>query len=391
MTSMIDLSDLADRTRDRVTLLRGELARIGASAAFVVAPANQTYLSGFRALLYSRPILLVVTPDATAFVVPGLEEVHARRSGAADEILAYVEHPSDGRAASYQECVDGLLRTLPAGGPVAIEYGSCSTGFAEHLSGAGHRLVDLDAHLIGMRAQKDAAEIAVIRDAAQVARSGVAASLAFCTPGTTEIEVDAAGTAAVMADVARFGESVTVEQLIMTPSGAERTTLPHVLSTTRPLVAGDGLIHTRQVGLHGYRAELERTAFVGPPSAEQRRVFAVVRDAQRRAIDAVRAGARCRDVDAAARQTIAAAGLDAYAIHRTGHGIGLSPHEWPYLTYDSDVVLDERMVITVEPGVYVPELGGFRHSDTLVVTGDGAEVITDHPSDIDHLTLSPSR
>jgi Xaa-Pro dipeptidase len=230
----------------------------------------------------------------------------------------------------------------------------------------------------------------MIRETARVTRNGVAASLAACRVGRSEIEVDGAGTAAVMAEVARLGDAVTVEQLIMTPSGPERSTLPHALSTTRRLAPGDGLIHTRQVGLNGYRAELERTAFVGRAEGDRRRVFEVVREAQQRAIDTVRAGVRCRDVDHAARRVITEAGLGAYAIHRTGHGIGLAPHEAPYLRYDNDGTLEEHMVITIEPGVYVPGLGGFRHSDTLVVTADGAESITEHPSDLDSLTLDAS-
>jgi Xaa-Pro dipeptidase len=376
---------LHHRAAERTAVLAHDLERLRAAAALIVDPANQTYLTGFRALMYTRPILVLVTADGTAIVVPGLEEAHARADAAADEILVYHEHPRS--SATWTDCLDELLRRLPAGATIGVEFGVCTTGLTQHLGDRGHRVVDLDPVLARMRAYKDEVEIAVIREAACIAAAGVAASLHACRVGTTEIEVDAAGSAAVMAAVARFDSPMTVEQLIMTPSGPERSTLPHVLSSTRRLAAGDGLIHTRQVGLDGYRAELERSAFVSRLNGDQRRVFDVMRLAQERAVDALRAGVRCCDVDRAARDVIDDAGLGAFAIHRTGHGIGLSPHEPPYVRHDADAVLDEGMVVTIEPGIYVPGLGGFRHSDTLLVRHDDAELLTHHPANVDELTF----
>lgn len=194
----------------------------------------------------------------------------------------------------------------------------------------------------------------------------------------------------MLAEVAHLGGATTVEQLIMTPSGTERSILPHALSTTRQLRPDDVLIHTRQVGLSGYRAELERTAFVGRPDDRQVYAFKVIRAAQQAAMAAVRAGVPCRLVDAAARAVIDGAGLGSFAIHRTGHGIGLTAHEPPYLRYDNDAPLEEGMIITIEPGVYIPGTGGFRHSDTLIVRSLGHDRLTEHPSDLDSLTFDAS-
>jgi len=362
--------------------------RIG--AAVVISPANQTYLIGFRALLYSRPIVLVVTPDSTTLVVPGLEEAHAREAATVDELLVYYEHPGGGPRHDARECLDDALARMSGSKRIGIELAACPAGLAAHLTDAGRALADLDPALTRMRGIKDETEIAVIREAGRVAGIGVAASLGACRVGASEVEVDGAGTSAVMAEVARRGSTTTVEQLIMTPSGRERASLPHALSTTRRLEPADVLIHTRQVGLGGYRAELERTAFVGRPDADQARAFEAIRAAQQAALEAVRAGVRCREVDGAARAVIDGAGLGAFAIHRTGHGIGLAPHEPPYLRHDNDDPLDEGMVITIEPGVYVPGVGGFRHSDTVIVRTDGHEALTEHPSGLDQLTLDDS-
>jgi Xaa-Pro dipeptidase len=224
-----------------------------------------------------------------------------------------------------------------------------------------------------------------------VAEVGVAAALAACQTGVPEIEVDGAGTSAVLARVAEFPEPVAVEQLMMTPTGPGRTVLPHVLSSTRRLIQSDGLIHTRQVGLNGYRAELERTAFVGRVDGERARLFETVAAAQRAALDSIAAGVPCRDVDAAARRVLTAAGLERFAIHRTGHGIGLSPHEPPYLRFDEEAPLEENMVITIEPGAYIPGVGGFRHSDTVIVSADGCETVTSFPTALQDLTLGADR
>jgi Xaa-Pro dipeptidase len=115
-------------------------------------------------------------------------------------------------------------------------------------------------------------------------------------------------------------------------------------------------------------------------------VFDAVRTAQQTAIEAVRPGAKCSDVDLAARAVLATAGLEAFALHRTGHGLGLAT-ELPYLRFDNPAPLEEGMIVTVEPGVYLPGLGGFRHSDTLAVTADGAEFLTSFPTDLTSLTI----
>jgi Xaa-Pro dipeptidase len=363
------------------------MGRAAVAALLSVSPANQTYLAGFRALLYTRPILLVLRPDAAELVVPGLEEAHAMDEAAVDRIHVYYEHPEAGDAATPLECLDRALGSLPRGAAIGLEASSCPVGVARHLTDAGYALTDLDPALTRMRAVKDEAEVAMIAEAARIAAAGVEASLARCGPDATELDVDSAGTAAVMRSVSRFGVDVTVDLLTMTPSGSVRSALPHALSTSRRLRDGDVLIHTRQVGLSGYRAELERTAFIGTPGEEMMRVFEAVRAAQRAAIATVGPGIRCSDVDRAARRILGDAGLASYAIHRTGHGIGLSAHEPPYLRYDNDAPLESGMVITVEPGVYIRGIGGFRHSDTVLVGPDGPRVITSYPTDAESLTL----
>jgi Xaa-Pro aminopeptidase len=128
---------------------------------------------------------------------------------------------------------------------------------------------------------------------------------------------------------------------------------------------------------------MTRTFAVGRPDGEIRRAYAVVRDAQRAAIEAVRPGATCASVDQAARAVIQKAGLGDYFIHRTGHGIGLDVHEPPYLVRGNQQRLEPRMCVTVEPGVYVPGRFGIRIEDVVAVTKDGCQRLTNSvPTDV---------
>ncbi|WP_429845122.1 M24 family metallopeptidase [Brevibacillus sp. FIR094] len=163
--------------------------------------------------------------------------------------------------------------------------------------------------------------------------------------------------------------------------------MPHVFSGMRKLEKGDILIHTHHVLFQGYIAECERTCFVQEASERQRAAFGVMQRAQQAALDVIKAGVPMCEVDRAARSIIQEAGFGDFAIHRSGHSIGLDIHEPPFFRFDEEALLEEGMVFTVEPGFYVPGLGGFRHSDTVIVTRDGYELITDVPRDLDSMIL----
>jgi Xaa-Pro aminopeptidase len=147
------------------------------------------------------------------------------------------------------------------------------------------------------------------------------------------------------------------------------------------------LVSETSAPVWGYNAELERAMVVGPPTDEMRRHFEHMRAAQQVAFAALRPGVTCAAVDRAVLSYFSEQGiLDTWGQH-TGHAIGLRNHEAPFLDVGDETVIEPGMVFTIEPGVYVAGLGGFRHSDTVAVTSDGIEVLTDYPSDIESLTL----
>jgi len=163
--------------------------------------------------------------------------------------------------------------------------------------------------------------------------------------------------------------------------------MPHVFSNTRPIQTGDVIIHSRQVALNGYRGESERTCFLGSPSQQQVEMFHIMLEAQLAGLEALRPGVPMKEVDKASRTVFQRAGLGKYFIHRTGHGLGISVHEPPFLRFDEDMLVKEGMVFTVEPAIFIPGLGGFRHSDTAIVTAHGNRITTEHPNDLASMTF----
>lgn len=367
--------------------LRAALRQRGAVAFLTLDPDQQTWLTGFRALVYSRPIALVVGLERTMLIVPELEERHARAQAQVDCVKAYNERPGAQTAGSHAQLLDALLGVLPTGAPVAIDEQRLPLAVAEQVRAREREPLPFAAVLRELIAIKRPHEIEAMRRAGELVAIGVRASLDACRPGVSELEVDNAGATAIFAAASELGPDATVELLTMTPSGPFRSTLPHVFSSTRRLQRGDVLIHTRQLAIGGYRAELERTAIVGEPTDEQAGAFQTMLDAQQAAIDALAPGVAACEVDRAARSAIERAGYGEHAIHRTGHGIGVSVHEHPYLRHDNPEPLRPGTLVTIEPGFYVPGLGGFRHSDTLLVTDGGAEPLTRFPRSLEELTL----
>ena len=143
--------------------------------------------------------------------------------------------------------------------------------------------------------------------------------------------------------------------------------------------------------VNGYAAENERTVFLGEPSQRDVELFEAMLEARRIAYSMVRPGTRCADIDLATQDFFRSLGYGDAIRHRTGHGIGLGNHGAPFLSAGGDHVLEENMVISIEPAIYFDEIGGFRHSDTVLVTRGGYEDLTHYPTDLEHLVVTDRR
>jgi Xaa-Pro aminopeptidase len=216
---------------------------------------------------------------------------------------------------------------------------------------------------------KDAEELALIREAVGLGASLFDQALGVIRPGAKEVEV-----AAEMEYAARKAGADAMSFETIVAAGA-RSALPHGRASSAPIASGGFVVCDFGVILHGYCSDRTRTVYVGAVTAEARRVYDAVLAAQQAAIDVVRPGIEVGTVDGAARKLLQKNGLARYFTHSTGHGVGLEIHEAPRLAQGQQEILRPGMVITIEPGVYLPGKWGVRIEDMVVVTEQDCEVL----------------
>jgi Xaa-Pro aminopeptidase len=235
---------------------------------------------------------------------------------------------------------------------------------------SGMRLREAPPLVERARMVKDTDEIGRLRAAVLLGSGLFDVALRAIRPGVPETEV-----AAEMEYAARRSgaEGMSFETIV---ASGTRSALPHGRASESTIPAAGFVVCDFGVILAGYCSDMTRTVHVGQPSAEARHMYDAVREAQQRAIDAVRPGAAVGEVDAAARKLLRNKGLAEYFTHSTGHGVGLEIHEGPRIAARQDELLRPGMVITIEPGVYMPGFGGVRIEDMVVVTERGCEVLT---------------
>lgn len=370
-------------TSKRIIELKSFMEKNNVKASIIINFENQYYMSGFKAITYSRPVVLVVEMEQTSLIVPALEENHAFSEAQADRLYVYYEHPEKSdKGTSYLDHVKTLLSKYPAGTKIGVEFHSLSIKVAHLLEDLRLELFDIGEKMAIMRYIKDSQEIELIKESGRLVSLALSESLKHTKPGIAEMELDQYGNQTLFEETSSKHPDATLEFFAMSPSGIERSVMPHVFSNTRKLESHDIIIHSRQVGLNGYRAECERTFFVGQPTEQQKTAFQAALEAQLTALEVIKAGISAKEVDNAARKVFQEAGLEEYSIHRTGHGIGIGLHEEPSLRFDNDLILQEGMVFTIEPGIYIPGVGGFRHSDTVILTDKGTELITEYPREM---------
>ncbi|MFC7840737.1 aminopeptidase P family protein [Streptomyces sp. NPDC057382] len=360
MTGTTAASFTADDYRARMDRAARSAAEAGLAGLLVAPGPDLVWLTGYAPpAVTERLTLLVLTADRDpVLVVPALEAPDARKaSGASALDLRDWTDGKDPYAATA-----ALL--APAG-----RFGISDNAWALHLLALqqavpGSAYVSLTEALPMLRAVKDAAELELM------AAAGAAADATF-----EEIrEVPFAGRreAEVAADLDRLLRRHGHEQVDFTivasgPNGAN----PHHEAGARTIERGDMVVLDFGGLRDGYGSDTSRTVHVGEPTDEERRVHDVVRAAQEAGFRAVRPGAACQDVDRAARAVIADAGYGEYFIHRTGHGIGVTTHEPPYMIEGEEQPLVPGMCFSVEPGIYLPGRFGVRIEDIVTVTEDG--------------------
>ena len=394
MTS-IAISPEEHRARCDALLERAQAE--GLAGVVLFDPSYVLYYSGFAFVPTERPIALVLSGEGErALVVPRLELEHAQSRSALDRVAHYDEHPGDPRA---EEVLAKTLSDLGLTG----KLGADQDGYPWILGYrgptlselAGGEVVRVAAAIEEQMAVKSDAEVALIRESVRWANLAHRLLQRYTRPGATETEVSQrASDEATFAMLDAIGEVYRAQNAFASGAHAgyrgqigRNSAIPHALAGNIAFRPGDVLVTGASAPVWGYLSELERTMIVGEPTPDQERMFGHMKALQDVAFEAIRPGALCSDVDKVVRGYFAQQDLFAHWRHHTGHAIGLRYHEGPFLDTGDHTEIRPGMVFTVEPGLYAPELGGFRHSDTVLVTGDGIEILTYYPRDLASLVI----
>ncbi len=359
----------------RLESTRQRLAAEGIDCLALVPGFNLRYLTGMDFVLLERPFMAFIPADeavAPLLVIPELEAPtwkRCKRSGAHFEARLFAWDDESGPEGAMRQAADALpgVRTL------AVEY--LRMRVLEHdlirRFWPEARVMKAESVLDPLRMCKDASEVASLRRAIEVAEAALEEVVSGLSPGSTERQIASQLTSAVLLG---GGESVPIQPIVLS---GPRSALPHGRPSDRVVWAGDILLIDFVITVDGYHSDITRTFVVGQaPDGRLRQVYAAVRAANEAGRAVVRPGATCQHVDRAARQVLVDAGLGEHFIHRTGHGLGLDVHEEPGIVEGNDTPLEEGMVFTVEPGVYLEGWGGVRIEDDVLVTEDGCETLT---------------
>ena len=351
-------------TAPRISRLRALLRRSNVEAFLILDLKNIRYFTGFTgsdgALVMGvgKPVLLVDGRYVTqaAKQAPGARVVlyHDKASGIADALsTGGFERVGFEPAVTTVELLSALRRKSKK-----VRWNPCQS------------------ELGAIRAVKDAGEIKLICRAIRVAAGALRSTLERVRPGVCERDI------AIELEYAMRSMGAEAPSFDTIIASGPNSALPHARPGSRKIRPGDFVVIDYGAVWRGYHSDETCTFAVGGAGKRHEKIYDVVKEAHDRALEAVRPGAACRDVDRAARGVIEKAGYGPLFSHGTGHGVGLDVHEAPRLSTLSDTVLEQGMVITIEPGIYRPGFGGVRIEDTVLVEKEGGRVLTEFSKEL---------
>jgi Xaa-Pro aminopeptidase len=348
---------------NRIGGLQNLMLEKGMDAAVIGPTTAMVYLLGDRPHPDERLCLLLVSPDQVQMLVSILN-ADTVRSFSDAELLTWMDEEGPEMALRSSLLASRDIEKIAVDGAMRAQFLMALLSLK-----ADGQFLPIDGLMATLRMRKSGEEIEALQRAAAQADEAMSAAVEACRPGTTEAEIAWEAEKAFRASRAEKVEFTIV-------ASGPNASLPHHNSGEKPLRQGEGIIIDIGASLKGYKSDITRVVHLGKPSEEFARVFDLVAEANKAGRSAVRAGASAGSVDAAARKVIEDAGYGDRFIHRTGHGIGLDVHEEPWIMQGSELLLEEGMVFSVEPGIYVPGTLGVRIEDIVAVTESGACILT---------------
>lgn len=373
---------------DRVQRLQDAVAQQQLDALVIYKPVNSYYASGFTSLdtarpnSYTRPIVVVLTRSASVLIVPLLDDEPARESSWIPDIRSYINAPP---FESAQEMIADFLREQGvAQGRIGVEEDFFSLRTEADLKQRlpGISILPAAKLIEDLRLIKDQEEIDHIREASWLTDVAMTASLEAMVVDRSELEIEAEGIRAIRLPSNQHnghGDTAMIDAMAII-IGGPRGSMPHEFSSYRRYADGDLTWHCWLISSHGYWAENVRSVVLGRADDTQRRMITVAREALELGKEQVRPGNEVGNVFAAVHAHLKAHAPDgAMVISRSGHGSGLEYHEPPFVEITDRTVLQPGVVLTVEPGIFLPGVGGASFSDTVLVTDGGNETLTRYP------------
>jgi Xaa-Pro dipeptidase len=355
----------------RVEALQRLQAANGIACVALMPGASMFYFTGLPVHVSERPtVAFVPCSGPLAVLLPELEAPAARGHLPGNSRL-FTYRDEDGHEQAFQQAAGELEL---AGKPVGIEYLAMRVLEMQRIEQAapGCRLLAVEPWLPPLRMKKDDTEVEYMRQAVGIAERAMQRLLdaGAIRAGRSELEVAADLRIALLQEGAQGDAFSPI--VVAGPNSAS----PHSTPSERPMEEGELVVIDWGAVSRGYRADLTRSFAFGSPTPEMERIYDAVLAANRAGRLAVRPSIPAQEVDRAARRVIAGSGYGSYFLHRTGHGLGLETHEPPYIVEGNLELLGAGMTFTVEPGIYVPGVGGVRIEDDVVVTVDGSETLT---------------
>jgi Xaa-Pro dipeptidase len=359
----------------RVERVRARMAAEALDAYVVHCPDNVYYLTHFANYVHERPFVLVVPREGPLrFVVPQLEEEHVRvRAVGPLELERYFEFP----APAGEAWSDRLRSALDGAERIGVES-VCPLQVAEEIPGTRIRTDVVDE----VRMVKSDYEIGRLAHAARIVSRGHEELVAMCRPGEMAIgvfgQVTRSMTGHMLRDMPHANFLACDFAAVVQPPSLSHD--PHNFTDIFvELEEGGPHVSVINSRVNGYGAEIERTFFLNSIPDLAVRPFEVMFEARQIAFERTRPGESMSDVDRAVRTHFEKHGYGAAMLHRTGHSFGVTGHEAPFLAVSYERVIEPGMLFSIEPGIYLPGIGGFRHSDTVLVTEAGNVSLTTAP------------
>jgi Xaa-Pro dipeptidase len=360
----------------RLKRLQAALLQANLDGAVAIAGPNLYYLTGLSFHLSERPTVGFFPAHGDPVLVAGNLEESKVTSGKPYALRAFYYTDADGPAAAFREAAQ------------ALRFGKARLGVeSRRMRVMELRLIEdaflnpridaAEAIYAALRMTKDAQELELMREAVRIAERAVLATLPTIRLGQTEREIGAE----LVVQTLRAGSDADLPFAPIVAAGPNGA-LPHATLSDRAIEAGDLITLDWGASKNSYVADLTRTYAVGLVSDELKKIYDLVLAANTAAQAATRPGVAAAEVDAAARQTITAGGYGQYFMHRVGHGLGLEGHEDPSMHGRNELSLEAGMTFTIEPGIYVPGVGGARIEDDVVVTAHGVESLSTLPREL---------